>query len=100
MKLQSSHLSVRCTLLDLLVQIRDEMYSGYLIMCENHSGKGSSILIIFISRDIYLVTYLNIHPDKSSHRQCENLQSLSERSIHSWPQTSRPLQMKGSKLPR
>ena len=48
----ASHLSVRCTLLDLLVQIRDEMYGGYIIMCENHSDKRSSILIIFIARNL------------------------------------------------
>ena len=51
--------------------------------------------LLFLLRDIYLVTYLNIHPDENSHRQYENLQSLG-RSIHSWSQTSRPLQRKDS----
>ena len=46
----ASHLSVRCTLLHLLVQIRDEMYGGYIVMCENYSDKRSSILFIFIAR--------------------------------------------------
>jgi len=92
----ASHLSVRCTLLDLLVQIRDQIYGGCIILCENYSDKRSSILK-FLLRDIYLVTYLNVHPDKNSHRQYENLQRLG-RSIHSWSQTSRPLQLKGSIL--
>ena len=46
-----NNLSVRCTLyIHLLVQIRDEKYGCYIVMCENSSDKRSSILIIFIAR--------------------------------------------------